>query len=104
MVGRETWLDVKGLTENQAAQHRQIEELQVHAESLRAETARLRARTEELLSESGRLHAHIDILQAQLSQSHSESGAKDVLIDTYQARRLVRLMDRPLTGVVYRGA
>jgi chromosome segregation ATPase len=103
MVGRETWLDLKGLTDNQAALHRQIEELQVHAESLQAETARLRARTEELLSESGWLQAHTENLQAQLSESHSELDAKGVLIDTYQARRLVRLMDRPLTGVVYRG-
>jgi hypothetical protein len=103
VVGRETWLDVKGLTDNQAALHQQIEELRLHAEALRTETELLRARTEELSSESGRLQAHTDALQAQLSQSHSESDAKDGLIDAYQARRLVRFMDRPLTGAVYRG-
>ncbi len=103
IVGRETWLDVKGLTDNRTALERRIEELRVDANELQTETERLRARVEELESESGRLQAHTELLQAQLSQSHFELEAKDGLISEYQARRLVRLMDRPLTGAVYRG-
>jgi len=88
MVGRTTWVGVKGLTDRLAALECQVKALQMRDAELEMETERLRERAENL--------------EAQLSQCHSELDAARLLIGTYQARRLVRLMDQPLAGTAYR--
>jgi hypothetical protein len=88
LVGRTTWLSAKALTDRQASLEREVKASQVYAAELENETERLRA--------------HAEDLGAQLSQRHSELDAARRLIGAYQARGLVRLMDRPLAGAIYR--